>query len=35
MNSRGAFLVFTGVLLVCQVLGGHLWARLNITGNPG
>lgn len=35
MNARGAVLIVVGVLLATQVLGGHLWARLNVTGNPG
>lgn len=35
MNARGAVLILAGVLLATQTLAGHLWARLNITGNPG
>lgn len=35
MNSRGLVLILAGVLLATQVLGGHLWARLNVSGNPG
>lgn len=35
MNSRGLILVVLGVLVITQTLGGHMWERLNVTGNPG
>ena len=35
MNSRGLILVVLGVLVVTQTLGGHLWERLGVSGNPG
>lgn len=35
MNARGLFLVGIGVLIITQTLGGHIWERLNVTGNPG
>ena len=35
MNARGLVLVALGVLILSQTLGGNLWARLNVTVNPG
>ena len=35
MNARGLVLIALGLLVIAQTLGGHLWERLNVTGNPG